>query len=422
MEKTGESYATARRIVLRHAPAGDRKAIRHFAGNIPATTALRILLTQFGIRNPITMAPFTEEMLFGIAGGIGAGAFSFLYEKENFACFFIAGRHMWMDDEVYLKEACQRLGVEAVVKESTAAKAAEKQLRETLDEFGACIAWVDAATLPHRAMPAMWSGGGYHLVTAYRIDDESGTVLIGDLTDEPIAISMKGLTAARMRIKKQKNRLLAVRGEKGDRDLGKLVRSGIEACIRGLTRQRMKNFTIDALQEWADRLHGSKDKQSWERVFTPGKRLWQGLTSIYDYIEHYGTGGGLCRPMFADSLNEAADALNDPRLSEAASRYEELGRAWSELAKAALHPGVPLFRKARELFAEKAELLAAGAPADEVRGVWTQIGKLADQAAECFPLSDKQVVNLRIELQQKVRALYEGERAALETLRRLVVA
>jgi len=65
-------------------------------------------------------------------------------------------------------------------------------------------------------------------------------------------------------------------------------------------------------------MHGSRDEDSWERVFTPGSRLWRGLTSINEYIEHYGTGGGLSRPLFAEFLVEADDALGTEPLTTSA--------------------------------------------------------------------------------------------------------
>jgi hypothetical protein len=88
MEKTGERYATARRHVVRDTPAGSNAArggVSHLTGNVPAATALRTLLTAAGVRAPHTNEPFSEAMVYGVAGGIGIGVFSFLYEKENFA-------------------------------------------------------------------------------------------------------------------------------------------------------------------------------------------------------------------------------------------------------------------------------------------------------------------------------------------------
>src|SRR5262249_62063029 len=93
MKKTGEGYATARRHVLRHRAPGQpaRDLSSHFAGSVPATTALRGLLAHAGVRDPHTGAPFSEAMLFCIAGGIGLGVVSCLFAKENFPPFFLAG-------------------------------------------------------------------------------------------------------------------------------------------------------------------------------------------------------------------------------------------------------------------------------------------------------------------------------------------
>jgi hypothetical protein len=418
MKKMGESYASARRIVIRQAarPPADPAARWHFPGNIAATTALRVLLAHAGVRNPHTGEPFSEAMLFGIAGGIGAGVFSFFYQKEGFASFFVAGRHLYQDDAAYLKQACSLFGIQPVVRETAGAKGAEKQLREMLTAYGPCVAWVDMAHLPHRAMPSKWSGGGYHVVTVYAVKDETATALIGDLHDEPISIPLANLATARSRIKSQKHRLLAIPQARGDRGVDALVRAGLRNCRQGLlgkgAKGPPKNSSLEAFRVWAKRMHGSKDRESWERIFTPGPRLWQGLTSIHDFIEHYGTGGGLCRPLFADFLNEAADALDDARLRALAGRYAELGREWCRLADAALPERVPLMREAKELCARRVELRAAGAPIDELRVVWAQLGELGGQAREKFPLSDAECDALRADLQRQIYALHEGEVAA----------
>src|ERR1700730_2825778 len=38
----------------------------------------------------------------------------------------------------------------------------------------------------------------------------------------------------------------------------------------------MANFTLAAFRTWGQRLHGSRDKESWERLFAPGPNLWRG--------------------------------------------------------------------------------------------------------------------------------------------------
>src|SRR4029453_11908281 len=119
MAKTGERYATARRHIIRETATdnGKSSAGPHLTGNVPATTALRVLLTAAGVRAPHTNEPFTEPMLFGIAGGVGVGMFSFLYEKANFASFYVAGRNDWANDVRYLQRAAPPLGPRAVCTE-----------------------------------------------------------------------------------------------------------------------------------------------------------------------------------------------------------------------------------------------------------------------------------------------------------------
>jgi hypothetical protein len=423
MEKTGESYSTARRQVLRQTSPNKptRDTPQHFPGSIPATTALRVLLTHAGVRDPNKEEPFSEAMLFGIAGGIGIGVFSFFYEKEDFASFFVAGRHLLHDSLTYLRRACERFGIEPVVHETSGSKTAEGALRTALAERGPCVAWVDAAHLPHKALPAFARGSAYHVLTVYGIDKASHTASLGDLTDAPIPISLADLARARAGIKKDKHRLLSIPPSPSPNDLTGPVREGMRACYRGLAgeggvKSAATNFSLKALHIWAERLHGSRDNERWERVFARGPRLWQGLVSVYDFIEHYGTGGGLCRPLFAEFLAEAADVWADTRLGELAKRYEELGRAWCALANAALPDEVPVFREAKELLARKAELTNSGGSLDEIRAAWARLDELKRQAREQFPLTETDCADLRAALQTRVRDLYEGEVAAREAL------
>lgn len=433
MAKTGEHYTTARRHIIGKLEQTDTSSTAglsgpfHFPGNVPATTALRILLANQGVRAPHTGEPFSEAMLFGIAGGVGIGVFSFFYEKEDTATFFVAGRHQWHDDEAYLRNALDPFHIEPATLETAGAKAAEQQLFEMLERQSPCVAWVDAAELPHRAMPGEWSGGGYHVVVAYSVNRESGAALIGDLTDDPISIPLTDLARARARIKKQKHRLLSVAPKaygKALPGLGELVRGGLRRCHEGLLHPTLpgakNNARLEALELWAKRLHGSKDKESWERVFRPGANLWRGLCSIHDFIEHYGTGGGLCRPLFADFLKEAAAALSNANLATLSEQYAELGQGWSELADAALPSDVSAFFEAKTLHTRKAELLHDGAPAEDVRAVWQRLDELSKEVRAQFPLSDADCADLRVQLHGRILKLYAGESAALAAMLKAV--
>lgn len=419
MAHTGESYTTARRHILRtESLAPPPPSARwHFAGSVPGATALRTLLSHAGLRDPLNGRPYSEAMAFGLAGGIGIGVFAFYYEQEDFSSFFLGGRHLWHDDQLYLTRALELFGLGYEVRETGGASQAASHLAEVLRQ-GPCVAWVDAAALPHRALPEAWSGGAYHVVTVYAIEGESA--LIGDLSDEPISIPLAQLARARGRIRKQKNRLLSTTlPTASPGDPAALVRQALRRCADELAEPSMRgarrNFQLEALQTWAQRL-ASSGRESWSRCFRRGVPFWKGLVSLYDCIENYGTGGGLCRPLFAAFLREGSAAV--PELAPLAERYEELGRGWSDLAAAALPAEVPALAAARSLLDEKAEVLTTGAGSEAAGAVWRRLSELEAAAAD-FPLSEPECADLRAALADRIQALHDAETAALRQVEAL---
>lgn len=135
------------------------------------------------------------------------------------------------------------------------------------------------------------------------------------------------LARARARIGKFRNRLLHLpvgARRPADEVLDAAIRSGLDAMLKGFDQPRTGNFSVAALATWSGRLRGS-GKDAWATVFPRGPRLVAGLASIHQYVEHYGSGGGLLRPMVATGIRDAADRLRDPRLAEVAARYDHLG-------------------------------------------------------------------------------------------------
>jgi Domain of unknown function (DUF4872)/Butirosin biosynthesis protein H, N-terminal len=424
MAKTGERYATARRHILGaltverppSGPRGWRRTPFHLPGNVPAATALRIVSAAAGVVDARTGEPYSEAMVFGIAGGIGIGVFSFLYEKEDFASFFIGGRHRWHDDEAYLRAGAERLGLTPTVQESSGVTPAARMLRDCMASGTPCIAFVEAGLLPHRLAPVAMLGGGYHVIVVHGIDEAADTALIGDLADEPLTIPLASLAAARARIRKFKHRLLSVTTGDVAPPLERLVRDGLRACHAGLlgegaVKSARANFTLPTLQSLADRMGARAGKDSWATVYAPGPRLWNGLSMLYEHVEHGGTGGGLCRPLFAEFLADAASALGAGALAALAEQYARLGVAWSELAHAALPDPVPALRGLRDLLQERAELRATGGetmPAD----LAALAGRRADLRSEFVrdvPFAQAEWDVLRDALAGRVRALHAAE-------------
>ena len=134
----------------------------------------------------------------------------------------------------------------------------------------------------------------------------------------------------------------------------------------------------------------------------------------------YGTGGGLCRPLFAEFLTEAAAETKDKRLAELSTRYADLGKGWSELASAALPEDVPMFKKVRDLFALRGELAASGESVETLRATWLEIEDLHQQAKTKFPLTPAECDELRRGLKGRILDLYEAEVAAHAALGAIV--
>lgn len=419
MEKTGESYSAARRHVLAARPDAPPPS-SHIPGSIPAVSAFRTLLHE---RTPADQDALSEAMVFGIAGGIGIGVFSFRYESEDFSSFYMAGRHRWEDDAAYLDGLARRLGMTPTVQETGGASTARKQLDHALESGRLAIAWVDMGSLPYHGRPAGWEGGGYHVLVVRGMEGEGDAevAVLSDLTDDPIRIPRDTLESARSRIRKFKHRIMTLDGEPSF-DLREAVDQGIRACVDGLRAGRNASFRLEALPTLADRIEGKGGKQSWDAVFPRGRHLWTALTWTYDCIEHMGTGGGLCRPMFGAFLVEAGERTNRAALSEIGERYLEIGRGWSALAETALPDDRPALREAKTLYAEKAELfLTEGDGATpEYERIWARLGEIGAEVAEDFPMSESDVSDLRSELARRVRELHTAESEALDELAALV--
>ena len=107
-----------------------------------------------------------------------------------------------------------------------------------------------------------------------------------------------------------------------------------------------------------------------------------------------------------------------PRARALGEQYVDLGRAWSELAGAALPDDVAAMREAKELLARRSELMHSdgAAAVDEVGRTWQRLDELAKEAETKFPLSDGAASDLRADLKRRVLALYDGEVRAHEAL------
>ena len=379
---------------------------------------MAIQLEGCGITLPELGGDASEAMLFGIGGGIGCGVFQFVYEKNDFSSFYLAGRCHWDDSLAWYRGVAGRLGLECEVFESGGKKAAAKTLGQWLERGRPVVAWVDAGSLPYRGLGGFLEGGGYHTLSVY--GEAGGQIWLGDLAPDPIGIEAGSLAEARARIRKHRNRLLQIAPGPINANLQDLVWGGLEYGWRALQNPRVAGFSLAALETWGRRLAGSGGKHAWTTAFPIGHRLLAGLTSITRFIEIYDGDGCLHRRLMAQFLREAGDRLEEKELVKLAGDYDALADSWQELARAALPDEVPpLAELRRRLAAARIGYLGSGPDAGEqnlaAAAAIEELGaELADGAS--FPIADSEVPGFLASLSESVLEIAAAENAAQEKI------
>jgi Domain of unknown function (DUF4872)/Butirosin biosynthesis protein H, N-terminal len=328
-----------------------------FGGKHGDTGTLRNILAQMGLTAPHTGRPYTEEMLLGLGGGIGAGYW--VFEFGHSPDMVLGLRHSWENNVEFLRKICGRIGAGASFKETGGAKAAEANLRQPPDQGRPAVVWVDLSSMPYFSLFSGLSAHYIHVVGVCGIDDERGRVYIDDRAAAPLTVTMQELEAARARVASYKHRVMIVDAPTDAPDLRAAIQEGIRDCCQGLLSSRISNFSLKALSKWAGLVANPRDKKGWPNVFPPGRYLYKALMGVLHAVELNGTGGGAFRSMYAGFLDEASGVLSDPRTREVSDRYRAIAAQWRELAEAALPGSVKPLREARELALRKNALFDA---------------------------------------------------------------
>ena len=403
-------------------PIDSPSRLPDFSGKHPPTAALKNVLAELGVLAPHTSEPYSEEMLLGIGGGIGAGYMLFQYEGTD-PMVMVGARHLWHSDNVeFLRRTCSRLALESDILETRSLKAAEANLRRALDRGIPVIAWLDLASLPYFPTPQRLKGGMYHQLAVLAVDPGSGEALLADRAPSALRVPWHQLTEARAIIKTYKNRIMMVEPSTNEADLNDALRNGIRDCWQGLLHPRMKSFGLPSIQSWAELVADPKDKRGWPNVLADSMHLYGALIWVHHWIETAGTGGGALRPMYADFLDHASDLLNQPGLKTVADEYREAGRAWSALAVAVLPDQVPLLKESRELSRKMLSLFEIrGTDAlPEIRNAAKRMSSIESEIAASFPLTPADVSDLLASIRDHIRRVYDLEMPAAQELQKTV--
>jgi hypothetical protein len=438
MAKTGERYAAARRALVEGAadeheaaPTVDaaegvtRFGYRMRGGLHPETATLANVLANQGVVSGLTGEPLTEAAILGIGGGLGAGYILWEFQAEHRGkihrgpVLTLGFRNQWQYPWIpgWTGKTLDRLGIEPDTHESGGANRAREALDARLDAGELVIASVDLQSVGTWGQPDDLAGHDGLVVVVFGRDAD-GSYLVDDRGRNPFRVSPEVMAAARGRIGSFRHRIVALRTAPGPIPAERLraaMRAGLEDQVDHL-RSPSDSFSLPAWRKWARLLTDERNAKAWPRVFADGRGLFGALSTLHESVDgQVGSSGGHLRDLFAGSLDEAAVALDNAVLGDAARAWRNVADRWEELADAAVPPDLNGAAEAVEaaetlheaVMAGESGRLRAGAAAESV---WA----IRDRYADAFPLPPDRIAAILEDLGDRLGAIYQAEIDALE--------
>ena len=390
------------------------KNYEQFSGRHWETGSVHHALAYQGITTPHNNQPISEALLLGISGGITFGYFTFDYEGYD-PILALLTRNTFDPLDTIL----ERLAIPQNIHQTSKPDKAEANLIEILENGDVPIVWADTFSLPYNALPydeGMW---GMMPIVVFGYDGEIAH--IADRSSQGLTISAEALAAARGRVKKDKFRILTLDSPNMDK-LPPAVQKGIFQCIQLFTEKPPKgtrdNFGFAAMQKWAKMLTNIRNKQSWERYFPAGSRLYAALTGGYDRLEFFGSTGKAERNLYADFLDEAALVLQKPDLQSVAGKFRHSAKAWHGFTQALLPEDVSLLAEVRQLMDKRHQLfIKQGSESlSQIRQINDRLRDIKQLASNDFPMSPDEIITFRENLRDHVLAIHDIEFEAIEML------
>jgi hypothetical protein len=373
------------------------------------TAALRNVATAHGILNPHTDAPYTESMLFGLGGGLGAGYILWEFKAHESANIVLGFSYRWNYPADNVARLAERIGAVVEVKETAGTKAAALALQNANLP---AIVWVDKAHLPHQYLPEALKGYVPHILVVRKVTDDQ--VVVDDLSAAPFSVPADVFAAGRARIGSDKNRLIQLSKRKSI-DLPAAIMEALSECIEYLGGDS-ESFNLPAWKKWSKLFTHPKDKKGWPTVFKERKGLYSTLRTVFEGIRLDDTDGYGLRSLYADFLDEAAGVVNLPALKQAARDFHATGQQLAAFADLALPDAITPMRQTKALLTER---YAAYQRHDmlTVEKVSAELEQMQLTYDRAFPMEDAAVSALFEQLSTTLMTIYEAESAALDTLK-----
>ena len=401
------------------------KTNTRFTGRHWETGSIHNALAVQGVKAPHTGKPYSEALLLGISGGIAFGYFTFEY-KGYLPHVAMLTRNTFSPFTAIL----ERLGVSQDLQQTNKAEIAEKNLIHVLESGLSPLVWVDQYSLPYNDLSpkdAMWN-----MMPVLAVEKDGRSVTIADRSSQPLHLSMDDLTKARGRVKEDRFKLITLDTPQTNK-LPAAVHKGICQTIQLFTeeppRGTRNNFGFAAYEKFAELLVNTRNKQSWERFFPAGVRMYHALAGspsqpgAYHWANTWCSADGADRGLYADFLDEAAEILKKPGLRDAAEIFRKSYKLWLKFADALLPDNVRMLGESKKLIRKKHDLFIdqGGTALPEIKKINVRLRELLEESETNFPLSQVQAAELRAKLRELVLKISAVEQQAVDMLQSAIV-
>ena len=421
--------------------------------------ALRNILDYHGVVAPHTGEPFTEALLMGIGGGLGAEYANWAFvgidtkspgKSRLYLRFHHVKNYVEKGEETAIYKTAARIGAQLVVKKTASRAKGFTNLVEHLKEGDPVITglsvWESLKLqrevktrfeenpdlyspllydefvhfLPYFSIPYGWFQS--HLAIVYGVDEEANQAYIADYSNKPLTVSLDKLAEARGVVKRIKNTTIVVKPPTSKPKLEKAIQAGIRDCYQGLLEGYMSAVRVEAWKVMGKRMGSYKDKQSWSRIFSEPVLLFDTLTRLHAQIDFLNSDGGALRSSYGDFLLEASDILHKPKLRDVAVMFADVGTLWDDIESLALPDDVPLLKEARFAAVEWDNTFRVNGQSArrELDVKAEKMKKIRGEVAHAFPLTEQETLDFLRELGSYVLEIYEKEKAALMALKKAV--
>jgi hypothetical protein len=300
-------------------------------------------------------APLSEEMLFGLGGGIG-----YIYWHPKDGSPFIGGRG---NTKGFFADVGKKTGVTIAEVTTSSPKKAQALLLSKLKESKPVMVFGDMGYLPWFRFPEDYHFGGHTFVVCGYDGNESA--LASDLDHKTTGlkkgfyhpISLTDLAKARGSVCKPfppKNVWLDFDFTGYEPPIREDILGSVRRNAGAMLYPSISNLGVRGIRRT------SRELLKWPAMFDEA-RLDSHLFGIYISVEIGGTGGGCFRQMYSRFLLEAAAVTSNRTLKKASAAFSESGNLFTEAAllfASAHEESVPResITRASELFAKIADV------------------------------------------------------------------